>query len=46
MWRLFQSGIIADEYAEIEPLGLFMFPQAGIHTKAPVNVWVPKATTG
>ena len=21
MWRLFQSGIIADEYAEIEPLG-------------------------
>ena len=38
MWRLFKSGITAGEYSEIEPLGLFMFPQAGIHTKPPVNV--------
>jgi TRAP-type C4-dicarboxylate transport system substrate-binding protein len=36
LWRLYQSGQIADEYADIVPLFLTVFPQSGIHLVHPV----------
>jgi len=36
LWRLYQSGAIAPEYAEIVPLFLTVFPQSGIHLAHPV----------
>jgi TRAP-type C4-dicarboxylate transport system substrate-binding protein len=35
-WRLYQSGALAAEYAEIVPLMLVVFPQSGIHLVHPV----------
>jgi TRAP-type C4-dicarboxylate transport system substrate-binding protein len=33
LWRLFQNGLIAEEYAKVRPLALFAFPASGFHTK-------------
>jgi TRAP-type transport system periplasmic protein len=35
-WRLYQSGALGPEYAEIVPLMLVVFPQSGIHLVHPV----------
>jgi TRAP-type C4-dicarboxylate transport system substrate-binding protein len=35
-WRLYQSGALSAEYAEIVPLMLVVFPQSGIHLVHPV----------
>jgi TRAP-type transport system periplasmic protein len=37
-WKIYQDGLIASEYAEVRPLGLFVFPQNI------VNSWKPLAT--
>ncbi|NQV57698.1 MAG: TRAP transporter substrate-binding protein [Rhodospirillales bacterium] len=36
MWRLYESGVIAMEFENAHPLGLFHFPHAGINSKEPV----------
>jgi TRAP-type transport system periplasmic protein len=36
LWRLYQSGQLADEYADIVPLFLTVFPQSGLHLVHPV----------
>ncbi|HXR87406.1 MAG TPA: TRAP transporter substrate-binding protein [Stellaceae bacterium] len=35
-WRLYQSGALGPEYADIVPLVLIAFPQSGIHLSRPV----------
>jgi TRAP-type C4-dicarboxylate transport system substrate-binding protein len=35
-WRLYQSGKLAPEYADVVPLMLIAFPQSGIHLVRPV----------
>jgi TRAP-type C4-dicarboxylate transport system substrate-binding protein len=35
-WRLYQSGALGPEYAEIVPLMLVVFPQSGLHLVHPV----------
>jgi TRAP-type transport system periplasmic protein len=37
LWRLYQSGQIGDEYSDIVPLFLTVFPQSGIHFVHPVK---------
>ena len=37
LWRLYDSGKLAKEYREIEPLGLVVFPQLSIHARKPVK---------
>jgi len=36
LWRLYRSGQIGDEYADIVPLFLTVFPQSGVHLVHPV----------
>lgn len=31
LWKLYEQGIIADEFEDIKLLGLFMFPNAALH---------------
>ncbi len=33
LWRLYQSGVIADEYKDLKVLALFTFGHAAIHTR-------------
>ena len=33
LWKLYADGLIADEYKAIKPLGMFVPPQSGIHTR-------------
>jgi len=37
LWRLYQKGVIAPEYAQIKVLTLFNFPSSALHTKKPVK---------
>jgi TRAP-type C4-dicarboxylate transport system substrate-binding protein len=34
LWRLLQRGLIADEYAEVKPLGLYAFAHNLLHTRS------------
>ncbi|HEX5690378.1 MAG TPA: TRAP transporter substrate-binding protein [Roseiflexaceae bacterium] len=36
LWRLFERGIIADEYKDVKVFGLHGFTQAAFHSKQPV----------
>lgn len=36
LWRLYQSGALGQEYADIVPLMLTVFPQSGVHLAHPV----------
>lgn len=36
-WRTYKSGVLDAEYAEIVPLFLAAFPQAGVHTAKPLE---------
>ncbi len=36
LWRLYDKGVIADEYAKIKVLALFGFPHSLIHTRKPI----------
>jgi TRAP-type C4-dicarboxylate transport system substrate-binding protein len=37
LWRILQSGVIADEYEKVKTLGLFRFPSSGFHTSKPIK---------
>jgi TRAP-type C4-dicarboxylate transport system substrate-binding protein len=37
LWRLFERGIIADEYKDVQMLALHGFPQAVLHSKTPIR---------
>src|SRR5262249_457902 len=37
LWRLISSGLIADEFTRIKPLGVFTFPPSGYHAKKPIR---------
>ena len=37
LWRLYQKGITAPEFAQIKVLTLFNFPSSALHTKKPVK---------
>ena len=37
LWRLVSSGLIADEFSRVRPLGLFTFPSSGIHTNKEIK---------
>ena len=32
LWKLYENGLIADEFKDVKPLGLFTFGHANIHT--------------
>lgn len=36
-WRLYESGVIAEEYKTVKPLAVFGFGTAGIHTNQPIT---------
>ena len=38
LWRLYRSGALDTEYADIVPLTLIVFPQSGVHLVQPVAV--------
>jgi len=33
LWKLYETGVLADEYSETVPIALFTFPQSNLHTK-------------
>lgn len=37
LWKLIANGTIADEYAEVKPLSVFIYPQSQIHLTKPVR---------
>ena len=37
LWRLYQKGIIADEFTKVHPLGFIVFPGLVIHSKKPIH---------
>jgi TRAP-type C4-dicarboxylate transport system substrate-binding protein len=37
LWRLLEKGLVAMEYKDVHPLGLFHFPHGGINSKKPVQ---------
>ena len=37
LWRLYDSGLLADEFSKVKVLALFAFPHAGIHANKPVR---------
>jgi len=37
LWRLYEKGVIADEFAKVHPLGLIVFPGLVIHSKKPIH---------
>jgi len=36
VWRLLESGIIADEWARVKPLATMVFPNVGLHSRKPI----------
>lgn len=37
IWRLYQNGLLADEYKDVRPLAIFALPQMRTHSKFPIN---------
>jgi len=37
LWRLYQKGVIADEFTKVHPLGFIVFPGLVIHSKKPIH---------
>jgi len=37
LWRVFQQGLIADEFTKVHPMALFTFPASGFHTKKEIK---------
>jgi TRAP-type transport system periplasmic protein len=37
LWRLYKSGLIDEEYNDIVPLALVVFPQSGLHLGRPLD---------
>ena len=36
MWRLLQSGVIAEEWERVKPMALMVFPNVGLHSRKPI----------
>jgi TRAP-type C4-dicarboxylate transport system substrate-binding protein len=37
LWNLYEKGITAPEFSQIKPLGIWVFPNAALHTNKPVK---------
>jgi TRAP-type transport system periplasmic protein len=37
LWKMYEAGLIADEFNEVELIGLAVFPPHGVHSKLPVK---------
>lgn len=37
MWRLYASGVTADEYSKVKPLSLFTFPTSSLQSTKPIK---------
>ena len=37
MWRLFERGLISDEYSDVKVLAVFSFPPNALHTNDPIR---------
>jgi TRAP-type C4-dicarboxylate transport system substrate-binding protein len=37
LWALYEQGLLADEYAKVKPLLLFVYPQISLHFKKPIK---------
>jgi TRAP-type C4-dicarboxylate transport system substrate-binding protein len=37
LWKLFEKGVTAPEFNQVKPLGIWVFPNAALHTKDPVK---------
>jgi len=37
LWKLYEKGVTAAEFNQIKPLGIWVFPNAALHTKDPVK---------
>jgi TRAP-type C4-dicarboxylate transport system substrate-binding protein len=36
LWNLYAKGVTAGEFSQVKPLGIWVFPNAALHTKEPV----------
>jgi len=36
LWRIYEKGVIADEFTKVRPLALFTFPGDGLHSAKPI----------
>jgi len=37
LWKLYEKGVTAADFSQIKPLGIWVFPNAALHTKDPVK---------
>jgi TRAP-type C4-dicarboxylate transport system substrate-binding protein len=37
LWRLYEKGVIADEFSRVKPLGFIVFPPLVLHAKKPIH---------
>jgi TRAP-type C4-dicarboxylate transport system substrate-binding protein len=37
LWRLHEQGLLGDEYAEVHPISLYVYPQIGLQLNKPVK---------
>jgi len=37
LWRLYEKGVISDEFTKVKPLGFIVFPPLVIHAKKPIH---------
>lgn len=37
LWRLYEKGVIADEFTKVKPLGFIVFPPLVLHAKKPIH---------
>jgi TRAP-type C4-dicarboxylate transport system substrate-binding protein len=37
LWTMYQKGVTAPEFNQVKPLGIWVFPNAALHTKDPVK---------
>lgn len=37
LWRLYEKGVIADEFTRVKPLGFIVFPPLVLHSKKPIH---------
>jgi TRAP-type C4-dicarboxylate transport system substrate-binding protein len=37
LWRLYEKGVISDEFTKVKPLGFLVFPPLVIHAKKPIH---------
>jgi TRAP-type transport system periplasmic protein len=37
LWRLYEKGVISDEFTRVKPLGFIVFPALVLHSKRPIH---------